>query len=137
MQQRNNSNKLGNFIRETREHKGLSAPKLAEAVGVHHSAIVRIQHGEIRQPRPALLAKIAEALGVSAADLYALAGYRSEDEMPDLKGWLNVKHRGLPESAHLELQGHLDYLLDKYARETNNDAKDTTKPKGGSPREHP
>lgn len=115
MKQRGKANRLGDFIYKTREEKGISTPKLAKAVGVHHSAIARIQLGEIKQPRPALLARIAEELDVSSGELYALADYRTEDDLPDLRGWLHIKHRALPDDAVETLQGHLDYLVDRHA----------------------
>ena len=114
-----NDNTLGDTIYQAREGKQISTTELATRVGVHKSAMARIQLGEIKQPRPALLARIAEELDLNVGELYALAGYQTVDQLPDLKGWINIKHRSLPPEAAEELEGHLNYLVDKYDTKRN------------------
>lgn len=120
----NSDNRLGDAIYNARERKGLATLRLAAAVGVHHSTLARIQLGENTRPAPQLLTRIAEALDLNPAELHSLAGYTPPSELPDLTGWLNVKHRGLPETAAIELQRHLDYLIDKH--NTSNEGKEGT-----------
>ena len=87
---------LGDHIYQKREERGLSTLKLAQQIGIHHSVLARIQLGEIRKPRQEVLAKIAKALDLSPVDLYALAGYETSNELPDIRGFLGVKYRALP-----------------------------------------
>jgi len=86
VQKEKNNNRLGDAIYKAREAKGISTPKLAAAIGMNDSGVRRIQLGETRQPRPAVLAKIAEALDLDKSELFALAGYTTADELPDLNG---------------------------------------------------
>ena len=125
-------NKLGDIIYKQREAKGISTPKLAEAVGLHHSAMARIQLGEIRQPRPGALARIARALDLDPNELLVTAGYVDPRELPTFKGYLNTKYRELPPAAIDELTGHLDYLVNKHL----DAAPRSTNTKGGE-HEHP
>ncbi len=110
----NTDNRLGDMIYKAREARGIATSRLAADLGLHHSVVARIQLGQIKRPNPALLARIAEALELNVGELHALAGYTTTDQLPDLQGWLNTKHRGLPEAATRDLQGHLDYLIDKH-----------------------
>lgn len=113
---------LGETIYQAREAKGLTSPQLAKLVGLHEATIRRLQLGEIMQPGPGVLARIAEVLDLNVGELYALAGYQAEHELPDLKGWLNIKHRDLPDAAIEALQSHLDYLVDKHEPERRKEA---------------
>ncbi len=123
-------NKLGDSTYEAREARGLSTVKLAKLVHVHQSTLARIQLGENKRPAPQLLTRIAEALELNPGEPHALAGYTPASELPELKGWLNVKHRGLPEEAARELQGHLDYLVAKH--EDKEDDTNKQERKGGT-----
>ena len=120
--------RLGETIYRAREAKGITTPRFAEMVGTNQSTMHRIQVGDIEQPRPQLLADIAEALDLNASDLFALAGYVPSTEMPNLKGWLNVKHRGLPDDAVEALQGHLEYLVNKHSNDANDQQQRKEKP---------
>ncbi len=110
---KDNIHELGQLIYDAREAKGWSSRALAERIGVHHSYMARLQLGEYGRPAPEILVSISRELGLKLADLYALAGYSSPDELPDLEGFLQVKYRGLPSKDVEALRGHLDYLANK------------------------
>lgn len=65
------------LLREAREAKGLSAARLAQNAGMHPSSVTRLERGERRASRPAVMA-LAEALGVTPRqrdDMLAGAGF--------------------------------------------------------------
>lgn len=60
--------KLGGNLKQFRQSKGLSQEKLAELTGLHRTYIGGVERGE-RNISFLNLIRIAEALGVSVADL--------------------------------------------------------------------
>jgi len=105
---------LGKLLRERRQELGLSTHQLGAQVGVRQSTILRVEHGRFASPRPAKLARIAEALDLSLADVYARAGYLVPDGLPSFKPYLAAKYRNLPETAVMELVGHFDELAARH-----------------------
>lgn len=56
-------------LREARRRAALTQGELAEASGVGITTIVRIERGQIEEPRVSTLRKLADALDVAPADL--------------------------------------------------------------------
>ena len=56
-------------LNEERRRAALTQGELAERAGVGINTIVRIETGEISEPRVSTLRKLANALGVEARDL--------------------------------------------------------------------
>jgi transcriptional regulator with XRE-family HTH domain len=56
-------------LREERRRAALTQGELAERAGVGINTIVRIETGEITEPRVSTLRKLARALGLEARDL--------------------------------------------------------------------
>jgi transcriptional regulator with XRE-family HTH domain len=65
-------------LREIRLSAGLTQAALAEKAGLHHMAVVKLEHGS-REPAWATLLALAEALGVTLNDFVTPA---SGDEPP-------------------------------------------------------
>lgn len=105
---------LGKLLRERRQELGLSTHQLGAQVGVRQSTILRVEHGRFASPRPAKLARIAEALSLDLADVYVRAGYLLPDGLPSFEPYLTAKYRNLPESAVVELVGHFDELAARH-----------------------
>jgi transcriptional regulator with XRE-family HTH domain len=61
---------LGELIRYHRGRAGMTQERLAERAGVSPTTVVRVENGEIRQPRIATLQKLAAALRIDAGELY-------------------------------------------------------------------
>lgn len=57
-------------LRRQRLAKGLSQEQLAEKTGLHPSEVSRLERA-VREPRLGTIARLAHALGVSAAKLVA------------------------------------------------------------------
>lgn len=69
-------NEFGRFIKERRKSMTLSIAKLSKASGVSPSHITRIEAGE-RFPSARILRRLAEPLGLTAEELFRVAGYLS------------------------------------------------------------
>jgi transcriptional regulator with XRE-family HTH domain len=59
-------------LRECRQGKGLSQEQLAEAAGLDRSFVSLVERG-IQSPNIVILLKMAEVLGIPAADMIAKA----------------------------------------------------------------
>ena len=88
---------LGSVLKERREALGLSLKKLGDKVGLPDVTILRFEHGEYAAPAPDKLARVAEALGLSLADVYALADYAVPSDLPSFTPYLRTKYRDLPQ----------------------------------------
>jgi len=93
------SQALGALLRQKRQELGYSTYQLAKAAGVDQSVVVRFEQGKFAAPRPDKLARFAEALGLSLADVYARAGYLVPNELPSFSAYLSAKYPELPVTA--------------------------------------
>lgn len=105
---------LGQLLRQRREALGLSSRQLAKLAGTRDTTIMRLERGAFATPAPDKLLRIAEALGLSLADVYALAGYGVPNELPALRPYLRTKYRDLPAPAAAELERYVEQLERKY-----------------------
>lgn len=87
---------LGRRLRQRREELGLSARELAARAETTHTTVARIEQGAFEAPAPDKLSRIAEALGLELADVYALADYSVPSELPSFRPYLRTKYRDLP-----------------------------------------
>jgi transcriptional regulator with XRE-family HTH domain len=95
--------RLGELLRNRRESLGLSQRQIAERAGVNDATIVRIEHDEINAPAPDKLSRIAEALGLPLADVFALARYVVPNELPSFTPYLRTRYHGMPDAAIADL----------------------------------
>src|SRR5262245_28183782 len=72
------SNQLGDYLREQRTESRLSLRQLADQVGVSNPYLSQIERG-LRRPSAEVLQQLAQALRVSAEQLYVRAGIVSPD----------------------------------------------------------
>jgi transcriptional regulator with XRE-family HTH domain len=86
---------LGQLLKARREARGLSTHRLAAAAEMDQATVVRFEAGSIVAPRPDKLSRLAEALGISGADVFALAGYVVPSDLPSLRAYLSAKYGGL------------------------------------------
>ena len=113
----NRPNKLGVYLRKARLEKGYSAVQLAELTDVNDATIIRIETGFIEKPAADKLTRIAEALEISTADVYALAGYSATTELPNFTPYLRTKYNQLPEDALKKIENYTAKLIEKYGME--------------------
>lgn len=101
--------RIGAFIRERREALGISQREFVRRSGVAN--ITRLEHGGTPTPRTDTLQAVADALGISLAELVA-AG--RPEELPTLTPYLRTKYGQMPEAALQELQDYLAKLTAKH-----------------------
>lgn len=105
---------LGKWLRERRQAAGMSTHELGERIGARNSTIIRIEQGAFAAPSPDKLARIAEVLGISLADMYGHAGYAVPDDLPDFHAYLPARYRDLPEAAVAELVELFESLMQRH-----------------------
>src|SRR5581483_1137064 len=96
---------LGQRLRERREQLGLSTRELADRADTTHTTVVRLEQGAYDAPAPDKLSRIAEALGLSLADVFSLADYSVPTDLPSFRPYLRTKYRDRPAPRVEELEG--------------------------------
>lgn len=89
-----------------RRARGLTQAELAEASGVERSHLAKIERGEVGEPRPDTLRRLAEALGVEVLDL--LFGEASVGVLGVPEGLVRgpaAHHQNITDTSHWE--GHV------------------------------
>src|ERR1700683_2081847 len=100
---------LGETLRTARLAKGLSARKLAEASGLTHSFISKLESATYDSVSPDSLMSLARALDVAPEDLFTLAGFRLPDALPSFGPYLRARYgQELPEAARAALKELFD-----------------------------
>jgi transcriptional regulator with XRE-family HTH domain len=82
---------LGRLIARERAKAKLTQRSLAEQAGVTHPTILRLERGEFGRPDPEKLQRIAHALDLEVADLFALVGYMPAESLPSFGPYLQIK----------------------------------------------
>lgn len=113
---------LGQFLRTSRQAKGLSIRGLEAIAGVDDGTIVRIEQGAFASPAPEKLAALAAALEVPLADVFALADYPLPTELPSFTPYLRSKYRDLPDSAVADMERYFARLAKKHGFDPNGPA---------------
>jgi transcriptional regulator with XRE-family HTH domain len=106
--------RLGGFLRQKRKAVGLSTTRLASLIGINDGTITRIEQGAFTAPAPDKLARIAEALGLSLADVYAMAEYAVPADLPSFQPYLRRKYRDMPPEAVEDLDKAFQEIIDKH-----------------------
>lgn len=73
---------LGTILRESRTAHGLSMQQVAERADCSPGYIHKLEMDRVRTPSPRVLAGLAEALGLTYAQLMDAAGYQQTDTAP-------------------------------------------------------
>jgi transcriptional regulator with XRE-family HTH domain len=95
---------LGETLRTARVAKGLSARKLAEASGLTHSFISKLESATYESVSPDSLMALAQALDLPPEDLFTLAGFRLPDALPSFEPYLRARYgEELPPGARAAL----------------------------------
>lgn len=87
---------LGTYLRQRRETLGLSVRGLARRSGLNHQTVNRIERGEFATPGPDKLKALATALELDLTDVWAMAGYGFDTDLPAPLPYLRAKYRDLP-----------------------------------------
>lgn len=104
---------LGQLLTARREARGLSMRGLAKATAIHQTTIMRLEAGSIVAPKADKLSRIAQALGISGADYFALAGYTVPSDLPSLRPYLQAKYHGLLDEDLDKIEAYVSRLARK------------------------
>lgn len=104
---------LGEFIKARRESRNISKADACRQSGLDYSYWVKLEAGVYQMPSPKALELVAEVIGCTAADLYALAGYRMDGELPGFGPYLRSKYH-LPSEAIDQLESYFAFLRHQY-----------------------
>ena len=105
---------LGRRLRTRREELGLSTRRLAEQADMNDATIVRLEQGLFAAPRPDKLSRIADALGLSLADVFAFAEYVVPGDLPSFHPYLLSKYPDMPQGAIDDLLKEFDRITREY-----------------------
>ena len=105
---------LGRKLRERRETLGMSLRQLEEKSGVFNVTIMRIERGDSTDPSAEKLARLAEALDLPLADIYAMADLAIPADLPSFKPYLRTKYRGLPAADIVAIEKYAAKLAKKH-----------------------
>lgn len=106
--------RLGALLRQRREALGFSSRTLGKMTAVDAVTIQRFELGTIAVPSPDKLARIAEALDLTLADVYSHAGYAVPTELPSFTPYLRAKYRGLPAEDVEAIERYAQRLAKKH-----------------------
>lgn len=101
------------FIAAQRQSLGLTLEQVAEATGVSRSNVHYWESGK-GVPVPTALGRLAEALDLTAQDLFTLAGYTDPTELPTVAPYLRAKYSHLPDAAVAEAEKFFRDLESRY-----------------------
>lgn len=105
---------LANALKARRLELGLSATEVAKRAGVDVATVTRLELAQIRDPRPSKLLAIAAVLGIEAAEIFKMAKWLPDEDLPSFKPYLRRRYVHLPETAISELHAAFDALVLKY-----------------------
>jgi transcriptional regulator with XRE-family HTH domain len=95
---------LGQHIKDEREAQHISCASLSELARIPRSTLRRIEAGEVQRPRPDVLQRLANALGIPVAELFQEIGYTAEASLPPYRSYLESRYMKLSPQAIDELE---------------------------------
>jgi transcriptional regulator with XRE-family HTH domain len=109
--------RLGKWLREQRQERNVSTTRLAKMVDINDGTIVRLEQGHFAKPNPRLLSRIAMALALDLADVYAMAGYDVPEQLPSFQPYLRRKYSDMPAAAIADLDQAFARIVEKHGYE--------------------
>jgi transcriptional regulator with XRE-family HTH domain len=113
---------LGDLLRTKRRQLGLSTRALSDLADVPDSTIVRIENGMFAAPAPDKLARIADALDIPLADVYAIAEYAAPKQLPTLQPYLRAKYGHMTDREVKNVTNYVTELLGRRGVDLNGPA---------------
>lgn len=104
---------LGEFIKTRRESHNITKADACRRSGLDYSYWIKLEAGVYQMPNPKVLDRVAEVIECRPADLYALAGYRLDGELPSFGPYLRSQFH-LPSEAIQQLESYFSFLRNQY-----------------------
>ena len=105
---------LGKVLRDRREALGLSLRQTGKLAAMPDVTVLRFEQGAFAAPAPDKLARLAAALGLTLADVYALADYAVPNDLPSFTPYLRTKYRDLPKDDIAAIERYAANLARKH-----------------------
>lgn len=105
---------LGKVLRARRETLGLSLRQMGKLAAMPDVTVLRFEQGAFAAPAPDKLARLAAALGLTLADVYALADYAVPNDLPSFTPYLRTKYRDLPNEDVAAIERYAANLARKH-----------------------
>ena len=115
---------LADLLINRRTEKGMSIRGVAHAAGVDAANVMRLEQGQVEQPKAAKLQAIGRVLGIPAAELYAVVGWLPPAELPAFRPYLRSKYRDLPPEAVTEIEAVFNRVARNYGLRGPKDGED-------------
>lgn len=106
--------RLGDYFRQRRESLGLSQRRLAAISGLNQPTVVRIEDGQFLAPGPDKLKALASALDLNPTDVWSLAGYAFDTDLPSPLPFLRAKYRDLTDDQLDALTSDVASILERH-----------------------
>lgn len=110
---------LPELVSAKRRQMRLSQYRMAKLLGIMPSTLLRIENGDIAQPTPIVLTKIAKFLDIPLADLFAASGYVSPTDLPSVRPYFRARYSELPESAIRDVERYVESLAREHGVNLN------------------
>lgn len=112
---------LGTTLRRCREEQGLSLRELEQRTGLSNGYLSFLENDKVKQPKPQVLFKLSEGLGIPYPDLMRLVGYApAGDQRDTVKADRSVvAFKGaekLTEGQQQEVQEYINFKLQQLLR---------------------
>ena len=117
---------LGTVLHAARTNHGLSVRALVAASGVNIASILKLEDGGILAPQVDTLRALADVLDIPMSDIFAVAGWLPEGELPALRPYLRAKYRDLDDDAITDLERYAQQLAKRAGTSGPRDREDET-----------
>jgi transcriptional regulator with XRE-family HTH domain len=111
---KNQAKAFGAMLRQRRQALHLTVRQVGDAAHIPNTTISRIETGSFKAPRPDKLARIAQVLELSPAEVFARVGYLSSGDLPTFPTYLRTSYPDLPDHVIERLHGHLLDALSEF-----------------------
>ncbi len=105
---------LSEFIKKKRNEQGLSKRKLAEAAGISHTEIYRLENGERKSPSPMVLVSIAKVLSINPVEILVAAKYLDDNCIDKDSLCLIDLYKCLSTEEKQDVLRYIDFIKSKH-----------------------
>jgi transcriptional regulator with XRE-family HTH domain len=110
--------KLGTLLATSRKRKNLTLRAVEKATGISNAYLSQLENGDVQQPSPVMLAKLADLYEVPYATMLEYAGYRVPRSSGTAPSQAFAARIGsVSEDEETALLEYLDFLRTKRKRE--------------------
>jgi transcriptional regulator with XRE-family HTH domain len=105
---------LAVLLRQQRDQLGYTIRQLATRANANLATIVRLERGDILTPQPDTLKALAAALDLPVTDLFTVADWLPEHELPTFTPYLRAKCKEFPDEAVAQMERFFNRLAKKH-----------------------